>query len=272
MSLLTAALDLVLSQPCAGCGASGDLLCPACSAELTASARFCLPSPAPPGLPPTWAVTPYSGIARELIVTHKERGVSGLAPPLGTALANAVLTAVRNIGGTDQPILLVPVPSSRASVRERGRDPTLEIAREAARAAERQLPRDPIQRVPRGERAAAGEDKRRATVPRAPTSIPQKNLHGPRVRLLRGRVLDHRRRVADQAGLSAAERAANLSGALRARFDLRGLRLIVVDDVMTTGATLAEAARALRSAGAEVPAAAVIAATARHASQGGPMR
>lgn len=272
MSLLTAALDLLLPQPCAGCGASGDLLCPACSTELAAPARLCLPSPVPPGLPPTWAVSPYSGITRELIVTHKERGVSGLAPPLGTALAHAVLTAAQNAGGTDPPILLVPVPSSRASIRVRGRDPTLAIAREAARAAERQLTRATVQIPPKGERPSAGKDRSRATVPSAPTGIPPGNRWGARVSVLRGRVLEHRRRVADQSGLSAADRAANLSGALWARYDLRGLRLIVVDDVMTTGATLAEAARALRTAGAKVPAAAVIAATARHASQGGPMR
>jgi predicted amidophosphoribosyltransferase len=80
--------------------------------------------------------------------------------------------------------------------------------------------------------------------------------------------LQHRRRVADQAGLTATARSANLTGALRARLDLRGVRVIVVDDVVTTGATLTEAARALRAAGAEVPAAAVIAATERHT--GGP--
>ncbi|MES9535697.1 phosphoribosyltransferase family protein, partial [Actinomadura sp. NPDC000600] len=73
-----------------------------------------------------------------------------------------------------------------------------------------------------------------------------------------------RGRVADQAGLSAKERAANLKGAVEVRADVAGRRLVLVDDVVTTGASLAEAARALRAAGGEVTAAAAIAATPRH--------
>lgn len=78
------------------------------------------------------------------------------------------------------------------------------------------------------------------------------------------RVLRSVRATADQRTLGSAERRANVSGALRAR-GVAGLRVIVLDDVVTTGATLAEAARALRAAGAEVVGAATVAATARRA-------
>jgi predicted amidophosphoribosyltransferase len=72
------------------------------------------------------------------------------------------------------------------------------------------------------------------------------------------------RRIADQAGLSAEQRATNLEGALVASA-VPGLPVVVVDDVMTTGATLVEATRALRAAGHQVIGAAVVAATTRRA-------
>lgn len=71
------------------------------------------------------------------------------------------------------------------------------------------------------------------------------------------------RAVADQAGLDAPARAVNLAGALATRLPLDGLEVVVVDDVVTTGATLVEAARALRDGGARVRGAAVVAAVAR---------
>ena len=52
----------------------------------------------------------------------------------------------------------------------------------------------------------------------------------------------------DQTGLGASQRRRNLRGAFASRPVTR--RVGVVDDVMTTGATLEEAARALRAAGA----------------------
>ena len=79
------------------------------------------------------------------------------------------------------------------------------------------------------------------------------------------RLLVPARKVADQSGLTTAQRAGNLAGALRAT-GVAGAPVVVVDDVMTTGATLVEAARALAAAGHPVAGAAVLAATRRRAS------
>ena len=62
------------------------------------------------------------------------------------------------------------------------------------------------------------------------------------------RLLDRRRIPLDQAALSASERRANLAGAFRADFTPR--EVVLVDDVVTTGATAEACARALRAGGA----------------------
>lgn len=86
----------------------------------------------------------------------------------------------------------------------------------------------------------------------------------------RGPVVDAlrlRRPVRDQAGLSAVQRADNLAGAVAVRARearlLQGLPCVVVDDVVTTGSTLCECARALREGGAGPVVAATVAATRR---------
>lgn len=66
---------------------------------------------------------------------------------------------------------------------------------------------------------------------------------------------------ADQRGLGVAERAQNVNGAMRARRAGSGERVVLVDDVVTTGATFDEAARALAAAGYEVISAVALAAT-----------
>jgi predicted amidophosphoribosyltransferase len=71
------------------------------------------------------------------------------------------------------------------------------------------------------------------------------------------------RAVRDSAGLGSAERRANLSGAMVARLPPAGSAAVLVDDIVTTGATLGEARRALVSAGWPVVGAAVVAATPR---------
>ena len=67
-------------------------------------------------------------------------------------------------------------------------------------------------------------------------------------------ILTHTRAVKDQSKLDAKERLENLDGALTS-MRYRSGKAIIVDDLVTTGVTLQEAARALRAAGIEVSAA-----------------
>jgi predicted amidophosphoribosyltransferase len=228
--------DLVLPVDCAGCGRVRSALCGGCWEKLcgAGTVRRVWPDPVPAGLPAVYAAGAYEDQVRAVLLAHKERGALRLAEPLGAALAQAVRAAVRGVGGgvgeegaaPHTPLLLVPVPSARRATAARGHDPARRVALRAAR----ELRRD-----------------------------------GVSARVLA--VLRQRRLVADQAGLSAAERVENLSGALAAvpgsgRL-LRDGSVVVVDDVMTTGASLVEAARAVREVGGRVCAAAVVAAVPR---------
>lgn len=67
-------------------------------------------------------------------------------------------------------------------------------------------------------------------------------------------ILTHIRKVRDQSNLDAKDRAANLDKALISLRFLSG-KAVLIDDLVTTGATLHEAARALRSKGITVAAA-----------------
>jgi predicted amidophosphoribosyltransferase len=71
------------------------------------------------------------------------------------------------------------------------------------------------------------------------------------------------RRVADQAGLRAAARQENLFGAFRLRKPITIGAAVLVDDLVTTGSSLTEAARVLRAARISVLGAATVAATVR---------
>jgi ComF family protein len=77
-----------------------------------------------------------------------------------------------------------------------------------------------------------------------------------------GGALWRARATAPQTGLPVAARRANVAGSFAARTGaLRGRRVLLLDDVATTGATLAEAARTLRRAGATRIALAAVAGT-----------
>ncbi|MBI2217098.1 MAG: ComF family protein [Candidatus Rokubacteria bacterium] len=67
---------------------------------------------------------------------------------------------------------------------------------------------------------------------------------------VRPRWLRRTRPTAPQADLTAVERSRNVRGAFAATPAVRGLEVVLVDDVFTTGATVAECVRALRAAGA----------------------
>jgi predicted amidophosphoribosyltransferase len=67
-------------------------------------------------------------------------------------------------------------------------------------------------------------------------------------------VLERTRATPQQVGLSRPERASNVQGAFRvadgSKVEIRGKRLVLVDDVLTSGATIDNCARTLLRAGA----------------------
>ncbi|MFJ2137051.1 ComF family protein [Streptomyces sp. NPDC087845] len=203
---------LVLPVSCGGCGRPRVELCGECRAELSGGVpRRVRPVPEPVSLPVVHAAAAYENAVRAVLLAHKERGALGLTGALGKALAGAVRAGTGQVGPVG-PLLLVPVPSARRAVAARGHDPTRRIAL-----------------------AAAGELRR----------------VGIRARV--AGVLRQRRPVADQAGLGARQRHANLAGALDVVAGgerlLAAGRVVLVDDLLTTGASLTEAARAIGAAG-----------------------
>jgi predicted amidophosphoribosyltransferase len=215
--------DLVLPRVCAGCGVPGAVLCPPCLA-LLARPLPATPRRFPDGFPPAAAAASYAGPVRAAVLAFKERGRAELGRPLGRALALAVAAVLTAAARPPGPVLLVPVPSTTAAVRARGRDHVRELGRPAV-----------------GELRAAGIDARL-------------------VRLLR-----RRGRVRDSADLTVAQRRANLAGSFVAAPGPIpvGAQLVVVDDVVTSGATLTEVAGVLERAfpASPVVLAAVVAAT-----------
>lgn len=64
-------------------------------------------------------------------------------------------------------------------------------------------------------------------------------------------ILVKKKETPPQIGLSAKERLLNLKNAFEVKGNIKSLRLLLVDDVMTTGATLTECSKQLMKSGAE---------------------
>ncbi len=227
MSAFAALADLVLPRRCVGCGHATGPLC-----------RHCLPPGRPQRAGPPaalgWAAGGYDGALRAALLAYKERGRRDLAAPLGLLLARAVGSAIEVAAGNGR----VP-PHGSGGLGRAGRSTSVVLV--------------PVPSA-RSVAAARGGDHVRRLAARAGAVTGQRTAAD---------VLALTRAVRDSAGLGVDERSVNLAAAMMARPVRPGLCAVVVDDIVTTGATLLEARRALLAAGWPVIGAAVVAATPR---------
>lgn len=166
---------------------------------------------------PLFAAGTYEGPTRALLIAYKHAGAYGFVRPLGRRLAAVIVKAYEAAADPHaQPVLIVTVPSRRSRVRKRGFRHVDALVREALREAR-----------PLGMRV----ERLRALRP------------------LPGRT--------GQVGLDTASREQNARliavtrGAAR---KIRGRTVILVDDIVTSGATTRAACEALEHAGATVKA------------------
>jgi predicted amidophosphoribosyltransferase len=245
--------DLVLPVGCAGCREPPERsgLCRGCAELLTEPPGPARPSPSPAGLPTCLTGGDYGGARRELILAYKERGRRGLAVPLGDALAGVVRAGWPP--GRSTPLVLVPVPATAAATRARYGDHMLALARRAMvrlnRDGYRSMVVCPVRALPKPDsahldRQARADAARHAFALRSGWAI----APGGRRAASRAGLASHR-----TAGRVAAERAEALRAA-----DAGGV--VLLDDVLTTGVTLAAVSAQLSGAGLPVAFAATLAA------------
>lgn len=218
--LTTALLDLVLPARCAGCNAviaADELLCPACAPTLVAVERACRCCGAPD------APAPRCGSCQ----AHPPPFRRAWAPWLyGGELARAIRQ--------------LKYSAATHLVRPLGRLlPALDGGAAGSRVAPVLLLPVPLHRdqlVRRGYNQAALLARELARRERAPIDY---------------RALLRVRATCPQVGLGRRARERNVAGAFRACPErVGGRQVVLVDDVITTGATAAACTRALRRAGA----------------------
>lgn len=214
-------LGLVLPVTCVGCGAPDRAVCLRCRAALAAEPQR-RRLVAGVRLDAAFA---YRDTVRALVLELKLRGRTDLVPVLAPRFGALVDRALADVPGA----LLVRVPPSRTGARRRGFDPVVLLLRRAHGADSADRARRRSCRAPRGA-------LHRVRAPTRATGLP-------------GPVAGHR--AHGQKERTALERVEATVGTLRAAH-VTGREVVVVDDVVTTGVTMAEAVRAVRAAGGRV--------------------
>lgn len=227
-------LALAVPVDCVCCGAEDLALCVTCERQvrkLTSSPfRAEVQAPALMGvdggiLLPVVAAGAYREELAQALLSFKNHGQHQLTATLARGLGRAVAAAA---DGMDA-VCLVPVPSSSGAFVKRGFSPVHLLL------------------------GALGRGSILAGMPVLDVLVKS----GTRAGL--GRL------PGGQKGLGLGARAKRVRGSMRVpewkRHRVAGRTCVIVDDVLTTGATLSEAARALHLAGALVAGAVVLAAT-----------